>query len=373
MLSKFEVSGFRGFKDKFTFDLNQAKDYAFNTEAVSNDVVKKGIIFGTNGAGKSNLGLAIFDIIFHIAQGFGSNSAYNSNYLNLESNIDYAEFTYHFNFDGNTVLYKYKKKAINSILSEEIFINGRLVASIDKSQNSTMFLDLDGADSLVKNLSETKIISIVPYIYRNTILNENQENSTFNKFVEFVEKMLLFKSIEGFRYLGLEPEAKGITLDIIENDNVEDFNKFLNDSGVVCKLSTIDKEDGTKTIAFDFGEKKLQFWTGASTGTKALALFYYWMQRLQREDTVSLVFIDEFDSFYHHELSVAIVERLKKIKSQVLLTTHNVSVMSNDILRPDCYFIMNKTEISPLYSKTSKELREAHNLGKMYKAGTFNG
>ena len=84
------------------------------------------------------------------------------------------------------------------------------------------------------------------------------------------------------------------------------------------------------------------------------------------------VFIDEFDSFYHHELSAAVVEQLKKIKSQVILTTHNVSVMSNEILRPDCYFVMSKTEVSPLYLKTSKELREAHNLGKMYKAGSFN-
>ena len=67
------------------------------------------------------------------------------------------------------------------------------------------------------------------------------------------------------------------------------------------------------------------------------------------------------------------IEELKKIKSQVILTTHNVSVMSNDILRPDCYFVMSKTEVSPLYLKTSKELREAHNLGKMYKAGSFNG
>ena len=173
--------------------------------------------------------------------------------------------------------------------------------------------------------------------------------------------------------MGYEPEPRAISIDIIENGNLEDFEAFLNKAGISCKLCSIDKEDGKPTIAFDFGEKKLAFWTGASTGTKSLALYYYWMQRLRvDEDSASLVFIDEFDSFYHHELSAAVVEELKKIKSQVILTTHNVSVMSNDILRPDCYFVMSKTEVSPLYLKTSKELREAHNLGKMYKAGSFN-
>ena len=56
-----------------------------------------------------------------------------------------------------------------------------------------------------------------------------------------------------------------------------------------------------------------------------------------------------------------------------ILTTHNTSIMSNEILRPDCYFIMKNDSIKPLSKTTMKELREAHNLEKMYKAGVFNG
>lgn len=41
--------------------------------------------------------------------------------------------------------------------------------------------------------------------------------------------------------------------------------------------------------------------------------------------------------------------------------------MSNDILRPDCYFILKNNKIS-LDKTTTKELRRAHNLEKMYKA-----
>jgi hypothetical protein len=46
--------------------------------------------------------------------------------------------------------------------------------------------------------------------------------------------------------------------------------------------------------------------------------------------------------------------------------------MSNDIMRPDCLFLMNKNKIKSLSSLTKKELRFAHNIEKMYRAGAFN-
>ena len=56
---------------------------------------------------------------------------------------------------------------------------------------------------------------------------------------------------------------------------------------------------------------------------------------------------------------------------QIILTTHNTDIMSNDILRPDCYFEI-KDKVTPLADLTDKDLRKAHNLQKMYKAGAFN-
>ena len=85
------------------------------------------------------------------------------------------------------------------------------------------------------------------------------------------------------------------------------------------------------------------------------------------------MFIDEFDSYYHHELAAFIVEELKNTPVQCFLTSHNTSIMTNDLLRPDCYFLMKQDKIISLAKSTSKELREAHNIEKMYKAGTFNG
>ena len=67
-------------------------------------------------------------------------------------------------------------------------------------------------------------------------------------------------------------------------------------------------------------------------------------------------------------------KRLRQIRGvQIFTTTHNTDLMSNDLLRPDCYFVLNNNTIKAISELTEKELRQAHNLQKMYKAGAFNG
>ena len=129
--------------------------------------------------------------------------------------------------------------------------------------------------------------------------------------------------------------------------------------------------DGKKSIYCHFDNQDVEFFSIASTGTRSLALFYYWYIKMQK---ASFVFIDEFDAFYHFELSESVEKRLREIKGvQIFTTTHNTDLMSNDLLRPDCYFILKDNKIKAISELTEKELRLAHNLQKMYKAGAFNG
>ena len=81
--------------------------------------------------------------------------------------------------------------------------------------------------------------------------------------------------------------------------------------------------------------------------------------------------IDEFDAFYHFELSQLILNKLKKANCQVLLTTQNTTLLGNDILRPDCYFLFEDGKIANLPERTDKELRLVHNIEKLYRGGTF--
>ncbi|MGY4675217.1 hypothetical protein ACWIWA_06680, partial [Ursidibacter arcticus] len=79
MLKKFTVSNYRQFNEPLEFDLT-AGGYAFNTTCVQNDLVKLALIYGENGAGKSNLGWAIFDLVSHLTN--NENNLSKDNYLN---------------------------------------------------------------------------------------------------------------------------------------------------------------------------------------------------------------------------------------------------------------------------------------------------
>jgi AAA15 family ATPase/GTPase len=90
MLRKFKVSNFKSFEKDFELDLTQVNGYEFNKNAIHNGIVNHAIIYGQNGVGKSNLALAIFDIIGHLTDKERNEAAYK-NYQNAYCS---AEETY---------------------------------------------------------------------------------------------------------------------------------------------------------------------------------------------------------------------------------------------------------------------------------------
>lgn len=369
MLANFSVENFKSFNKKFTFDLQDVNGYAFNTESIKNGVINNSIVYGHNGVGKSNLGLAIFDIISHLTDKKKDETLYTF-YLNAFNKNETAVFIYEFIFDSNKVIYKYEKTSYETIVYESFSINGTELASIDRRISNEALINFKGAETLKNNLTNNDL-SLLKYIKNNSELDVNDNNDCFKQFFEFIEGMLFFRSLQENMYLGLESGYHDITSDIIKRGNVPNLESFLNSAGIDCKLSIV-KESGKDVLAFDFNGETISFFQIASQGTRSLTLFYFWLQRLKEESKVSFLFIDEFDAFYHHELSTLIVQKLKETGIQFILTTHNTSILTNDLLRPDCYFLMYKESIKSLAKRTSKELREAHNIEKMFKAGSFN-
>ncbi len=368
MLTKIEITNFKSFNDTFVFDLTNTNGFTFNANAIKDGTVNTGIIYGENGVGKSNLGFAIFDIVSLLTDKNSGEDRYK-HYLNAKNIATIATFKFEFKFTNGIVKYTYTKKDLETLVSEELIINDNLFASVDRNNSSEATITASGAETLKKNIGDSKI-SILSYILNNALLDENIDNDCFYEFFYFINKMLFFRSLEHNNYIGLEQGSNGIGEDIIEKEHIKDFEKFLNDAGIKCKLARLRTGDSYE-LAFKFSKKLIPFYEIASQGTKSLALFYYWYQRLELENNVTFVFIDEFDAFYHHSLSAFIVEKLRNLDIQVILTTHNASIMSNELLRPDCYFKMGYEKILPLTSLTDRELREGHNIEKMYRANSF--
>ena len=368
MLKKFSVENFKGFKDKITLDIGTPSNYSFNSEIIENGCITKGIIYGINSCGKSNLGLAIFDIITHLTEKQKLLGSYDF-YLNMSGRKSFAEFEYTFVFDGHEVVYKYSKMDVNSLNSESMSIDGKEVIFFDFLTRDGFTL-LEGSDTLNVSIRNESPISRVKYVNSNSILSDNVQNQVFKKFIDFVERMLLFYSLDSRGYEGFMNGSESIAEGIVNSGKVKDFQAFLKENDIDYELYGCEV-DGRKAIYCHFDNKDADFFKIASTGTRSLALFYYWYIRMEK---ASFVFIDEFDAFYHYELSESVQKRLRRITGvQVFTTTHNTDLMSNDLLRPDCYFLLENNSIKAISELTEKELRQAHNLQKMYKAGAFNG
>ena len=143
--------------------------------------------------------------------------------------------------------------------------------------------------------------------------------------------------------------------------------------GIECKLSMEKLPDGSKELYFVFRNRKVAFLENASSGT--LSLFNFYIRFLMPHKESSILYFDEFDAFFHFELSEKIVQYIKeKYKdSLVIFTTHNTNLMSNKIMRPDTLFILSTSgKLTPLCKATDRELREGHNLGKLYMNGEFD-
>lgn len=380
MLRRFEVKNFKCFNDNFVLDLTDVKNYEFNPECIQNGIVKKALIYGPNACGKSNLGLAIFDIKTHLSD-HKIEEVYQQNYLNAASDSELAEFVYTFQFEKNTVIYRYGKEAVDKLVYEQVEINGDEVISLDRRVNNIAAINLAGAETLNQDLTNNPKISVLNYVQNNAVLVDNGTNLALRGLFDFPRLMINIGTNDAFRasskgFSDFVLDKKDLFRKDFSENQVQKLQGFLNEQGVTCKLTTLQSDGGDEVLAFDFGAKTLDLINNASSGTLSLCHLYAFLLIVsslsERYDSLAFLFIDEFDAFFHHHAALSVMALLKEYKSQVIATTHNTSIMTNDLLRPDCYFIMDSHSAKPLHSFTDKELRKAHNIEKMYKAGAFN-
>ncbi len=364
MLAKFAVKNFRGFAEKIELDLTRPSNYTFSTYAIKDGIIKNGIIYGPNGSGKTNFGLAIFDIVNHLSQKW-KKADYYVNFTYAGNPSLQVEFDYTFIFNGQTIEYRYSKEYHGVLRSEEMTVNGKLLFKREsgKFQIDNAVFPMD--PSIQKNLSNNaNNVSIVNFLLTSYPLSADHYLLQLQR---FVNGMLWFRSLDIREFIGLENNITYLDEYIIRNKLIDDFSRFLlNVSGQDFKFAT--PAAGDKMLYCVIDKKKIPFDVIASTGTQHLKLLYFWMNKMGK---ATFVFIDEFDAFYHFKLSFEICKRLSAMSCQVFTSSHNTYLMTNDLLRPDCNFILNENKIKPLCDCTDKELRFGHNIEKLFRGNAF--
>ncbi len=367
MIKKFEVTNYRGFKETLVFDLSNGGKYTYNSELIKNHIVNKALIYGKNASGKSNLGQALFDITYHLSDTYKEKVV---NYSNGDTKDKTVTFKYVFDFAGTTVEYTYSKAAPELLINEKLIVDNELVldySNIDKKLNVLKLKDTENLNVEINRCD----LSIIKYIYRNTNI---KADSPLAKLMDFVKGMLWFCCAnKGNQFGGYKESIEILANKIDERHALLDLEKFFkaNDIDLNLLIETIPFNPNIKELQAQYAYNKYSLHDIASSGTQALLLFYFWSLEF---DNLSFVFVDDFDAFYHYETAEYIIKLLNhQTNMQAIVSTHNTYLMNNRLTRPDCCFILSNGKITNLANSTEKELREGHNLEKMYRDGAFDG
>ena len=366
MLERFSVSNFRGFEKEVVFDLRSGS-YGFNQGVVYNGLVKNALVYGINGSGKSSLGIALFDISRILTDNAKIHDRYLLPYHNLNNASRIVKFKYEFQFGGSHVEYAYAKLSPDEIAEERVSVDGE-VKLIASHRRKAMRVTFDGLESLQRPKLDGKL-SLVKYIVSHT---PTGSVPILEQLVDFANRMLWYRSLSyGNDYCGFMKGSNDIIAFLKERALIGELERFLKQCGLSYKLGFRPNDPDNVLYAVFRGGRMTPFYGIASTGTKALVLFFYWYHAAMEK--ASFVFIDEFDAFFHVGAAEAMAQRLNKTRNcQTVVTTHNVTLMTNAVTRPDSCYILRAGNILPLSMRTNRVLREAHNLEKMYMNGLFD-
>lgn len=361
MLKKFTVSNYKNFKDEISLDFSKIGEYSFNADCLS-----MRLIYGRNATGKTNFGRALLDIKILLYGMFRNDE--NSVLINADSQ-DTAKFIYEFQFGSDEVIYKYSRFANTELCDEELYINGEAIFKGDFKNSKFDFkgLSIISAETVNTNrylkkdeMDNEYVLPFLRWLINNTAFSDDSVLIRLSKYVRKMDMITVGHDLLYSNRNFLENLKNPVYL--------HNFEDFLNVMGIECKLVLQELPDGQAELYFS-QNKLVPFYSTASSGTLALTSLY---QKIV--SNCSLIYIDDFAAFYHYEMAEKLISffKTKYPKCQLIMTSHNTNLMTNKIMRPDCLFILSsRGTLTALCDATERELREGHNLEKMYIRGEF--
>lgn len=361
MLKKFTVSNYKNFKDEISLDFSKIGEYSFNADCLS-----MRLIYGRNATGKTNFGRALLDIKILLYGMFRNDE--NSVLINADSQ-DTAKFIYEFQFGSDEVVYKYSRFANTELCDEELYINGEAIFKCDFKNSK---FDFQGLSIISAETVNTKrylnkdemdneyVLPFLRWLINNTAFSDDSVLIQLSKYVRKMDMITVGHDLLYSNRNFLENLKNPVYL--------HNFEDFLNLMGIECKLVLQELPDGQVELYFS-QNKLVPFYSTASSGTLALTSLY---QKIV--SNLSLIYLDDFAAFYHYEMAEKLICYFKDKypECQFIMTSHNTNLMTNKIVRPDCLFILSsRGTLTALCDATERELREGHNLEKMYISGEF--
>jgi uncharacterized protein len=429
MLISFRVSNFLSFNEEVEFSMlagqpRQLPSHVIHTGEGRNriDILKSAVIYGANASGKSNLIKAMDFARNIIVNGIKTQQTYNKHFRLDPSNIDKpTKFEFEFKIDDKIYAYGFSlnlssQKFISEWLSEvgkttdkpiferTILTNGqskfnfhlkltgktktRFEVYQEDVLDSQLFLTELGDKNLESGNFLQEILnwfSKIKIMFSNSILNMlafqvldeieikeivellshfdthilDIESKTSNLDKDFIDKVpnkeLLSEAIKQV--------SEGASGEFTMGNN----NVFLHSDKNGIKYSRTTVKQSNKNTEFEIDE--------LSDGVRRLLDILPILNQVKKENTVFI--IDEIDRSLHPELSQKIIQLFHEItegvESQLIVTTHESSLLDLNLLRRDEIWFAEKSEHGESHLYSLEEFKPRHDveLRKAYLLGRF--
>ena len=411
MLIQFNFKNYKSFRDEVSLDLSAAriKEHENHVVDIANDkLLKVAAIYGANASGKSNIYDAFEYMTYYVAESFNFGDEKDSRWKKVNNYpeatpflfdeksrynettfevfyVDNAEnsgkiYQYGFSLKKNEVveewMYSKAKTARNNYRTvfyrkkgEELEMNGfskNHMENIKASLNQETLIV-----SLGSRLKIPKLKKVRDWFLNNDVLDFG--NPTEN----FIRSKVL---PEGF------VDNKEVQKNVVKyfasfDESIQDFN--------IEKLAQYDEKDSGKNYRIDTLHKTTYSQemsaiplTMESSGTLKMFALYPSLKNVL--DSGGTLFIDELNARLHPLLVRNIIltfltPEINTHNSQLIFTTHDIWQFSNELLRRDEIWLVDKNTdgVSELYSlvdfkdEEGNKVRRDETLSKKYLTGSY--
>lgn len=400
MLIEFGLKNYTSFKEKALFSAEtgeRLRKYKYTNTFENDDIslLKNILIFGANGAGKSQLinGLGrMQSMVINGAQTVTDRLNYTPFSFNPRMPNEPTTFYIKLKRKNNIYQYSFSYNA-TEIIKETLSIitGGKAKVYFDRERN--MFNEIP--NSLANSKSKLRKNELFLYLAQQE--NDNYASEVYKWFVEdlmFVNtanripnnflklmqqpdlknEMVSFLNFADFNITDLK--VRKISINIPEK--VQKFFQMMEQKTPqsVLQLYTVHSVYDDKGKIKGKDELPLEM---ESLGTQRLFFIVLAMIFSQTNGNSKTLIIDEFDDSLHHELASALVNifNSKQNNNQYILTTHDYNLLDNKIRIDQIYFVeknfMGVSNLESAFDFTDSRTNARHDihLAKKYIRGEY--
>ncbi|MCK5061202.1 AAA family ATPase [Candidatus Parcubacteria bacterium] len=408
MLLNFKVKNYRSIKDEITLDLQATSDKTMKNDATfahgNVSLLKSAVIYGPNASGKSNILKAFFVFRVMVLESLLRSNApadLPNEFFKLSRETENKPSCFEMTFLLDEDIYNYgfeinKEKVSKEWLKQE---KGKKILFSRKNQeiesNKNYFQE---ASVILKKQTAEKVLFLTLLAGNNTPLSKriidlvkntnyisgtdrgNTLNYSFGQFLknqDMAEKMKNFTIKADLGVVDIKASEKMILAK--QAQSIPDKFKellFKEDSKIAERSLKFYHKKFDKN-GKNTGVESLDFFSEESEGTQTFfALSAPFIDTLEGGKAL---FIDEIDASLHPYLCRYIVSIFNSKEknpnnAQLIFTTHDISLLSEEFLRRDqIYFTdKNKYNSTELFSLSDISERKGVDYAKRYMEGRYN-